>query len=404
MRPDVTTAPSPDLGRIRFSEQAERLVAKFNHLAEERRPATWDEIATLHASAPTEFEIAPIEAVRRIWEKHPRAFWRFGPEDTSRPGAFCYLPLNARGAAALISGEFDGLNPDPSLVTFPDEEPEAIYFWLTINPGRFVQSLPALARCLEEASSKAIPFFSRAVTDQSASVSEGLGFQSARAIYPNAPEWLLVILPEGFVPKRHQPEITVRMVRTFEDMAMMQAIRSATYLAEQFCLYAEEFDGNDFCSTHFIGFVDGDPAGSIRMRYFADFVKLERLAVRREYRHTRLAFRLVREASKIARRKGFVRGYGHAREDLVPFWRMFGGREMPDRPPFRFADFNYREMVFELGEPEEGSLRYGMDPLVSIRPEGDWDRPGPLELSNLRPSRSDLIRQHTKTIGGTDHG
>jgi hypothetical protein len=98
----------------------------------------------------------------------------------------------------------------------------------------------------------------------------------------------------------------------------------------------------------------------------------------------------VREAGAIARRKGFTKAYGHAREDLVPFWRMFGGKEM-DRPAFRFADFNYREMVFDLGDVRDDALRLGLDPLVSIRPEGEWDRLGPLELSNLRPSREQLI-------------
>lgn len=398
MRTDSNLNNATHCGRIRFSEQGERLIAAFKDLAENRTRASWPEIEALLNSMPTDFEIASVEAVKRIWDRNPNIFWRFdGPEGTN-PGAFAYLPLNALGATRLIAGQLDGLNPDPAYITAPGEEPVALYFWLTIIPGRFAKSLPALARCIEDASSEPVPFFSRAVTDHSRSVSEGLGFMSAKEVYPGAPDWLLVILPEAM---KSQPSvITVKMVRNFEDMAKIYAIRSSTYLAEQFCLYSEEFDGNDFCSTQFIGYVDGDPAGCIRMRYFGDFVKLERLAVRREYRHTRLAFRLVREAGAIARRKGFTKAYGHAREDLVPFWRMFGGKEM-DRPAFRFADFNYREMVFDLGDVRDDALRLGLDPLVSIRPEGEWDRLGPLELSNLRPSREQLIKQHTKTIRGT---
>jgi predicted GNAT family N-acyltransferase len=398
MRTDGNLTNATHIGRIRFSEQGERVIARFKDLSENRSRASWPEIQALLESMPTDFEIASVEAVRRIWDKNPNVFWRFDGLEGTDPGAFAYLPLNALGASKLIAGEFDGLSPDPDHIVAPGEEPIALYFWLTISPGRFAKSLPALARCIEEASVEPVPFFSRAVTDQSRSVSEGLGFEPANSVYPGAPDWLLVILPEA--TKAHVPVTTVKMVRNFEDMATIYAIRSATYLAEQFCLYSEEFDGNDFCSTQFIGFIDGDPAGCIRMRYFADFVKLERLAVRREYRHTRLAFRLVREAGAIARRKGFRVAYGHAREDLVPFWRMFGGREMADRPLFRFADLNYREMVFDLGELRDDAIQLGVDPLVSIRPEGEWDKAGPLELSNLRPSRSHLIKQHTKTIGG----
>ncbi len=102
------------------------------------------------------------------------------------------------------------------------------------------------------------------------------------------------------------PKIDVRRSGSFEDMAMIFAVRSATYINEQFCLYSEEFDGNDFCATRLIGFIDGDPAGSIRMRYFGDFVKVERLARAPEYRRSRLAFKLVREALALARQKGFT--------------------------------------------------------------------------------------------------
>jgi predicted GNAT family N-acyltransferase len=401
VRSDVDHIECPDLGRIRFSEQGERCIARYSGLAGHRAVAGWGEIEALLGRVPTDFPIASPQAVRAIWEKYPRAFWRIGGGDAGMFGCFSYLPLSASGAAKLLSGDFDGLAPDPTDIVTPGEQPAALYMWLTVAPGRFARALPAIAAIIRDASEEAVPVFSRAASDHARRLHAGLGFEPAQTVYPGAPDWLLVILPER---SRSAGKLTVRMVRNFEDMATIYAIRASTYLAEQFCLYSEEFDGNDFCSTQFIGYVDGDPAGCIRMRYFADFVKLERLAVRREYRHTRLAFRLVREAGAIARRKGFRIAYGHAREDLVPFWRMFGGREMEGRPAFRFADFNYREMVFDLGDIREDAIQLGVDPLVSIRPEGEWDRAGPLELSNLRPSREQLIKLHTRTIRGNAHG
>jgi predicted GNAT family N-acyltransferase len=253
------------------------------------------------------------------------------------------------------------------------------------------------------------PLFSRASTEHSMRIHTNMGFQQAAQIYPGAPEWLLVVLPEGeMAPVRKAmavrppaPKIEVRPVRSFEDMAMIFAVRSSTYISEQFCLYSEEFDGNDFCATHLIGFIDGDPAGCIRMRYFGDFVKVERLAVRREYRRSRLAFKLVREALALARLKGFKRFYGHARLDLVPFWAMFGFREMAERPLFKFADVEYREMELD-GEADENPIGIGDDPMVTIRPEGAWDEPGPLELSNLRPSRAAFFSD-MKTVSRVAH-
>src|ERR1041385_8141307 len=58
------------------------------------------------------------------------------------------------------------------------------------------------------------------------------------------------------------------------------ALRAAVFMSEQDCPYEEEFDGNDFCATHILGLVDQQPAAVLRVRYFADFAKIERLAVR----------------------------------------------------------------------------------------------------------------------------
>ncbi|MDF7776523.1 GNAT family N-acetyltransferase [Sphingomonas sp. AOB5] len=361
---------------------------------------TWDEVEAFISSNPTEFPIAPIGVIREVWERNPTIFWRIGAEDCERPGLYAQLPLNTMGASYLLSGRFSGLSPDPACIARPDEAPAAIYLWLAYMPRRWGTSLPAIAAILEETGPEAVPLFSRGATEHSSRLHDAMEFRVANTIYPNAPEWLRVILPERLIAPR-SPVLSVKMVRNMEDMAQIYAIRGATYLAEQFCLVTEEFDGNDFCSTQFIGYVDGDPAGCIRLRYFAGFVKIERLAVRREYRKSRLAFKLAREAVAFARRKGYTVGYGHSREDLVPFWRMFGARLMEDRPPFHFADMAYREIVFDLGDLANDAIHLGVDPYVSIRPEGEWDRMGPLELSNLRPSREQLIKQHTKTIRGT---
>ena len=83
------------------------------------------------------------------------------------------------------------------------------------------------------------------------------------------------------------------------------SIRSAVYMSEQECPYDEEFDGNDFSATHLIGYVGNEPAGCLRVRYFADFAKIERLAVRKEFRKTRLAFQIVRAGIELCRAKGY---------------------------------------------------------------------------------------------------
>ncbi len=153
--------------------------------------------------------------------------------------------------------------------------------------------------------------------------------------------------------------------------------------------FVEEFDGNDHCATHFIGFIDGEPAGCLRVRFFSEFVKLERLAVRKSFRRSTLAFDLVRTGIDFARCKGFRRIYGHSREGLESFWARFGAKPLPDREQFVFSDYRYTEMVIDL-EPMADPISLKSGPMVILRPEGDWDRPGVLEFSSGRLPRKPL--------------
>lgn len=330
-----------------------------------------------------------------------------------RTAFLAYLPLTGLGAQALVEGRFQGENPDLSLICQPNVEPEAIYVWLVFTPGAFAPAVRVLDSLLARLSPSGCPLFTRAVTDHTRKLFPRMGFLPAIDTYPSAQADLLVLPPRSGLPRfaddlirdaspGSKPRITIRAARTIEDMMKVFSIRAATYIAEQECPYIEEFDGNDFCATHFLGELDGEPAGCLRVRYFADFVKFERLAVRHEYRSSRLAFRLVREAIEHCRRKGYRRAYGHSRQDLTRFWGIFGFRHVCDRPSFSFSDMEYVELEANF-EPTNDRIGIGDDPYVLIRPEGDWDRPGPLDLSVLRRSerQSAKINANTRTVRGT---
>src|SRR5207237_2982964 len=76
-------------------------------------------------------------------------------------------------------------------------------------------------------------------------------------------------------------DVSITVVHSIEDFMRVVSVRSATYVAEQHCPYDEEFDGNDFSASHLLSYVGKEPVGCLRIRYFAGFAKLERLAVRR---------------------------------------------------------------------------------------------------------------------------
>jgi predicted GNAT family N-acyltransferase len=178
--------------------------------------------------------------------------------------------------------------------------------------------------------------------------------------------------------------LSVTIARTIEDVMRVTSIRAAVYMAEQECPYDEEFDGNDFSATHLIGYVGNEPAGCLRVRYFADFAKIERLAVRREFRKTRLAFQIVRAGIELCRAKGYRRLYGHSQKRLLNFWGRFGFRPLEGGKEFAFSDFDYQEIVLDTVRHPK-AIAIGVDPYIMIRPEGRWHVPGILERSAIRP-------------------
>jgi hypothetical protein len=93
---------------------------------------------------------------------------------------------------------------------------------------------------------------------------------------------------------------------------------------------------------------------------------------------------LSRSAFSHAERKGYKRLMGHAQARLVPFWkRYFGGRLRAGRTPFAFSDYDYVELEFDLTPPAD-AITIDSDPMVVLRPEGEWDRPGVLDRSAAR--------------------
>jgi predicted GNAT family N-acyltransferase len=193
-----------------------------------------------------------------------------------------------------------------------------------------------------------------------------------------------------------QRAISIRIARDPNDLMLVTAIRAAVYLAEQDCPIEEEFDGNDLVAAHFIGFIGAEPAACLRVRFFGEFAKIERLAVRHQFRRSRISFKLVQASLDYLRRKGFKKAYGHAQDRLVNFWAHFGAKPLGHNRKITFSDFSYTEMVLDL-EPDADAITLDSDPYLIIRPEGDWDRPGVLEGSSGRGASSPL---RTAVVGG----
>lgn len=183
--------------------------------------------------------------------------------------------------------------------------------------------------------------------------------------------------------------VTVSIARTLDDLVQAIAMRGIVFMGEQECPFEEELDGNDISgATHLIARIGREPVGALRIRWFSEFAKIERVCVRRGYRKHGVAEKLWWFGGKMAARKGYRTVLGHVEPRLYDYWnRTVGARERVDRDPLVFSDRRYIEVLVDLERPND-ALSLDSPALVLLRPEGDWDVEGVLDRSADRVSET----------------
>ncbi len=175
-----------------------------------------------------------------------------------------------------------------------------------------------------------------------------------------------------------QSAVSVKIAATPDEFAMAMAVRAAVFLAEEDNItYEDEFDGNDMVSTHLIAFVNGDPAGTFRIRWFAGFARLERLGIRKRYRCLAVLNALAKTAMELCRQKGYAVASGKSRSDVVTFWRRFGGH--PSGDAVEMFRGTLVPMIYDIPtKPAQGAISADMlgdhdfEELI-VQREGAWD-------------------------------
>jgi predicted GNAT family N-acyltransferase len=360
-----------------------------------------EQIATLMDLArkgiPT---LTSAEVVQRVASYNPDCFWaiahrdRFDINAPVGEGYVSFLPLTKQGLSQLLDGTLDRRNPPLSVISAQHEKPAGIYVWHVYAPGKLAAGVPLIVQKMWSPHRQDVDIYSWSINGEAARFVEGFGMRLApklagstapqfhlfRRSLPHHQEATVCAMPS---PHTLEPRISVKVARTIDDFMRAAVIRGAVFIGEQKCPYEEEFDGNDFSATHLIGYVGNEPAGCLRIRYFSDFAKLERLVVRREFRSSGLARKLVDSGVEFCRTKGYTRMCTYAQKRLVKFWNKCGF-SISDAPrELVFSDFDYVEMVHDTSRAAR-TISFETDPYVVIRPEGSWEETGILERSKAR--------------------
>ena len=351
-----------------------------------------DELDSVYAlnRAQLQAEVAPIEFAKAALEHNPDTFWgvyrkAVDEQPEALAGYLAFLMLNEDGAARVKRGAFDAFHPDVAYLAAGGERPFLIYVWAVVARGLAAIAVPTTVHAMGSLYAD-LPLCGRAATKAGADAMRRFGY---KPLNPDAPDvgnlfWL-------DRATAYQPKPTPALESRFKvivahgtlEMEHAFAIRAGVFMVEQNCPFAEEFDGNDHTATHIVGYMDGEPAAALRIRYYADFVKIERLAVLPRFRGSLVGRETVAYALEFCRRKGYRRMYGHAQKRLLKFWGQFGFEPIAGAAPFVFSDHDYIEVAGELA-PHPNPLTIGASPYVFVRPEGAWDTPGILETSAKR--------------------
>ena len=361
-----------------------------------------DEVDRLMSRARRDIEgLTSTDVIHRVMSFNPDAFWaiaRRGRFDARAPvgeGFVAFLMLNDAGMQRLIEGTLNTKDPELAYLAAQNEKPAGIYIWACHARGLMVGGVPLAFEKIWTPLCRDADVYARAVTEDGDRFLGELGFTRG-ATYKglSAPHLHMYqrsapLVEDGPLYDRYRGhsarrETSVTVARSIEDLMRAISIRGAVYISEQKCPYEEEFDGNDFSATHLLGYVGNEPVGCLRVRYFADFAKIERLAVRGEFRSLGVGSQLVRAAIELCQIKGYRRIYAHSQKRLLEFWSQFSFRLLEGGREFAFSDFDYVEVVLNT-TPHPKAISIGVDPYIMIRPEGRWHVPGILERSALRP-------------------
>jgi predicted GNAT family N-acyltransferase len=118
--------------------------------------------------------------------------------------------------------------------------------------------------------------------------------------------------------------INYKIVNKIEDLQKAFFVRGVVFVEGQKCAYTEDFDGLDFSAVHFLCTVGDEPVAAARMRFFKDYVKIERLAVRKEYRGKGIGKNLFTFILNHIAKIGYKKMALHAQAYLLRFYENFG--------------------------------------------------------------------------------
>lgn len=165
------------------------------------------------------------------------------------------------------------------------------------------------------------------------------------------------------------------IVTTMEQLQHAYAVRAICFMEETGLAVDHAYDGNDLQATHAVAYINDEPVGALRVRWFSDFAKIERSAFRKAYRHPRYLKMCAEFIFDHIARKGYSKVITHASTEYARLWRaVLGFEEVPGKEPAIYHGEPHVELIKYLNVPEN-AITLETDVAVLFRTEGKWETP-----------------------------
>ena len=136
----------------------------------------------------------------------------------------------------------------------------------------------------------------------------------------------------------------LKIVTNFDELMKALMVRAIVFIEEQHVPYNLEVDEFEHSSLHILGEMgNGEPYACGRIRFLGDYAKLERIAVRKDFRGQGFGHQLVDFMMDVAREKGFQKFKMHAQAHLNEFYGKHGFRAVGEI--FKEADIDHYLMI-----------------------------------------------------------
>ena len=173
--------------------------------------------------------------------------------------------------------------------------------------------------------------------------------------------------------------LRVEVVKNMEQLIQIFALRAICFMEDTGLPYDHAFDGNDLQATHIVEYDGIEPIGTLRVRWFKDFAKIERTAFRKSHRSIPIIKVLADFTFAHIARKGYPVAITHASPLFARLWRThFGFKMVPGKPPVEYHGEKYFELARTLDVPKNAIVP-ATEVAILFRTEGEWDTPAKYE-------------------------